>query len=78
MGTKIIKIAPDTEEIQVTEDRIHTDWNGGITYTAPGLTSKYTEDFLKSAFQQAIALSSRLHQMEYLLNDYLGTEGKVS
>ena len=31
---KDIKIAPDLNEVEVADDSIHTDWNGGITYKA--------------------------------------------
>lgn len=75
-----IKIAPDLDEINVTDSAISTDWNGGISYNCDTtrLRGVYTEQALKCAFQQAIALSSKHWQVERLLNDYFRIEGKIS
>ena len=58
---KTIKIAPDLDEITIDDEKIHTDWNGGITYKADlsAIRNAYKDDWLKSQFQQAIALVSK-------------------
>lgn len=79
---EVIKIAPDKEEITITDTAITTEWNGGITYQLSKadmsyLRQTYTEYGLKSAMQQAIALSSKPWQAERLLNDYFRVEGRI-
>lgn len=74
---KTIQIAPHMNEIEVNGNQIHTNFAGGVTYTAEGL-EKYKDEFLKDAFRQAIALCSKRWQIEELLNDFLHLDGKVS
>lgn len=75
---KSIKIAPDIEEITIEGDVMHTDFAGGITYTAEGMGLMYKDTFLKCAFQEAIALASKRWILEQCLNDYLHLNGKIS
>lgn len=78
-GTHTISIAPNTNEINVEDTKISTGWNGGITYVGniAALRQKYGDDNLRSAFQQAIGLSSKPWQAERLLNNYFGINGKI-
>lgn len=77
--SKEISIAPSMDEIEVNDNGISTDWNGGIFYEADmtQLFDTYSERALKSAFQQAIALSSKPWQIERLLNEYFKIYGKI-
>ena len=72
-----IQIAPYANEISVSGNTIHTDFAGGITYTAEGL-DQYEENSLKSCFSTAIALSSKRWQLERLFNETLKLNGKIS
>lgn len=61
-----IKIAPDLEEINVDGCVIATDFNGmHIQYTCE---RKWEPNSLKKCFQTAIALSSKIWQLENLMN----------
>lgn len=71
-----IQIAPRADQITITENSIHTDWNGGITYTAEGL-SKYKDEYLKECFSTAICLVSKMWQLEELLNNHLNLQGRI-
>ena len=73
---KTIQIAPNAEQIVVTETAIHTNWNGGITYTAEGL-DRYKADYLRECFSTAIALCPKRWQVEDILNRHLGLAGKI-
>jgi len=79
-GIRTISIAPRPDEIEVTDMEISTTWNGGIRYTGniAALRQKYGDDNLRSAFQQAIGMSSKPWQMERLLDNYFKINGKVS
>lgn len=76
---KTIKIAPDLDEITIDDEKIHTDWNGGITYKGniAAIRKAFKDDWLKSQFQQAIALVSKPWQLENILNNFFQIEGKV-
>lgn len=76
---KTIKIAPDLDEITIDDERIHTDWNGGITYKGniAAIRKAFKDDWIIKQFQTAIAMVSKLWQLERLLNDYFKIEGKV-
>jgi len=74
--THTIQIAPTAEQIVVTDTAIHTNWNGGITYTAEGL-NRYTADYLKESFAMAIALCSKRWQVQDLLNAHLHLNGII-
>ena len=73
---KAIQIAPYANEISVSSNTIHTDFAGGITYTAEGL-DQYEENSLKDCFSAAIAMTSRPWQLERLLNETLELNGKI-
>lgn len=80
--TITIKIAPDMDEVRITETSLTTDWNGGVSYEVSKadmsyLRQMFTEYALKSALRQAIALSSKPWQAERLLNDYFRVEGRI-
>ena len=77
---KTIKIAPDLDEITIDDEKIHTDWNGGITYSGPikKLREIFQDSWIIKQFQTAIALTSKVWQAERLLNDYFKIEGKIS
>ena len=55
MSTEI-KIAPDLEEIVVSDTAISTEWNGGICYKADlkAIRAKMGDSNLKTAFQTGI------------------------
>ena len=74
--SKVIRIAPTANEISINGDTITTDFSGGISYTAEGL-SEFDHDYLKQAFSCAIALSSKRWQIEERLNGLLQLNGKV-
>lgn len=76
MATIKIQIAPRADQITITENSIHTNWNGGITYKAEGL-SKYKDDYLKETFSTAIFLVSKRWQLEELLNNHLNLKGTI-
>lgn len=75
-----IKIAPDLDEIKLDDEKIHTDWNGGITYSGPigKLRKIFQDSWIIKQFQTAIALCSKYWQVERLLNDYFKIKGKIS
>ena len=77
---KTIKIAPDLDEITLDDEKIHTDWNGGITYSGPigKLREIFKDDWIIKQFQTAIAITSKSWQLERILNDYFKIEGKVA
>ena len=66
---KTIKIAPDLDEIYINDEKIVTEWNGGITYKADlsAIRNAFKDDWLKSQFHQAIALVSKPWQLENIL-----------
>lgn len=78
MSTEI-KIAPDLEEIVVSDTAISTEWNGGICYKADlkAIRAKMGDSNLKTAFQTAIALSSKHWQVAEALNRYLHLKGHM-
>ena len=73
---KTIQIAPYPNEIEVGANYVKTEWNDGIRYEAEGL-ERYKEDYLKQCFSTAIAMSGRRWQLEAMLNECLGLEGRV-
>lgn len=73
---KAIKIAPSTDEIEVTENSISTKFSGGITYTTNGL-SNFKDEYLKEVFSAAIAMSSKRWKIEYILDKTLNLKGSV-
>ena len=77
---KTIQIAPYGTQIEFTENSIKTDWNGGIEYICPiqDLLSVYTGKYLRQCFSEAIALSSKKHQLERLLNEHFNINGKIA
>lgn len=77
---KSIKIAPSIDEIVVTDTEISTDWNGGNKYSGEiaELRKIYKDDWMKKQFATAIAFTSHPWQLERLLNDYFGINGKIS
>ena len=74
-----IKIAPDLDEIVVSDTAISTEWNYGICYKADlkAVRAKMGDRSLKVAFQTAIALSSKQWQVADVLNRYLHLEGHM-
>ena len=74
---KTIKIAPNSDEVEVTENSISTKFAGGITYTADGLCN-FKEDYLKEVFSSAIAMSSKIWQIGFLLDKTLNLKGNIS
>ena len=76
---KDIKIAPDLNEVEVADDSIHTDWNGGITYKASlaDIRKKHGDEYLKQSFSTAIALCSKLWQVEQVLNRHFCKRGHI-
>jgi hypothetical protein len=76
---KDIKIAPDLNEVEVTDDSIHTEWNGGITYKAKlaDIRKKHGDKYLKESFSTAIALCSKLWQVEQVLNRHFRKQGHI-
>lgn len=74
-----IKIAPELNEVEVADDSIHTDWNGGITYKASlaDIRKKYGDEYLKQSFSTAIALCSKLWQVEQVLNRHFHKQGHI-
>ena len=78
--TTTIKIAPDLDEIYINDEKIVTEWNGGIEYSGPigKLREIFKDDWIKKQFQTAIAICSKYWQIERLLNDYFKIEGKIA
>lgn len=74
---KTIQIAPYSHEIEVGANYVKTEWNGGIRYEAEGL-DQYEEESLKQCFSTAIAMSSKPWQLERMLNECLGLNGRVA
>ena len=76
---KDIKIAPDLNEVEVADDSIHTDWNGGITYKASlaDIRKKHGDEYLKQSFSTAIALCSKAWQVEHVLNRHFRKQGHI-
>lgn len=76
---KTVKIAPDKNEITITDSSMSTKWNGGITYEAnlAEIRKKLGDEWLKATFQQAIGFSSKPWQLERTLNEFLNIKGKV-
>ena len=75
-----IKIAPDLNEIQVSDTEIHTEWNNGITYKASlaDIRKKHGDEYLKQSFSTAIALCSKSWQVEQVLNRHFRKRGHIS
>ena len=75
-----IKIAPDLNEVEVADDSIHTDWNGGITYKASlaDIRKMHGDEYLKQSFSTAIALCSKSWQVEQVLNRHFHKRGHIS
>lgn len=71
-----VKIAPTCDEIIIAGDTVSTEFAGGISYTAEGL-SLFKEDIVKQAFSTAIALASRPWQIEDSLNSFFRLKGSV-
>ena len=74
---KTIKIAPNVNEVSVVGNEIRTDFAGGIVYKADGI-EKYKDEYLVEVFRTAIAITSRMDQLEWILNGYLGLKGMVN
>ncbi len=74
-----IKIAPDLNEIQVSDTEIHTEWNNGITYKASlaDIRKKHGDEYLKQSFSTAIALCSKAWQVEQVLNRHFRKRGHI-
>ncbi len=74
-----IKIAPDLNEIQVSDTEIHTEWNNGITYKASlaDIRKKHGDEYLKQSFSTAIALCSKSWQVEQVLNRHFRKRGHI-
>lgn len=74
-----VQMAPESNEVEVTNDSIHTDWNGGITYKArlADIRKKYGDEYLKQSFSTAIALCSKLWQVEQVLNRHFRKRGHI-
>ena len=70
-----IKIAPDLEEIVVSDTAVSTEWNGGICYIAELKALRETMGAV--AFQTAIALSSKQWQVADALNRYFHIDGHM-
>lgn len=76
---KYIKIAPDLNEVEVADDSIHTDWNGGITYKASlaDIRKKHGDKYLKQSFCTAIALCNKKWLVEQVLNRHFLKQGHI-
>lgn len=76
---KDIKIAPYLDEVEVADDAIHINWNGGITYKArlADIRKKHGDEYLKESFSTAIALCSKLWQVEQVLNRHFRKRGHI-
>ena len=74
-----IKIAPDLEEIVVSDTAISTEWNGGICYKADlkAKREKMGDRNIAVAFQTAIALCSKQWQVADALNRYFHIDGHM-
>lgn len=74
-----IKIAPDLEEIVVSDMAVSTEWNGGICYIADlkALRETMGDRNIAVAFQTAIALSSKQWQVANALNRYFHIDGHI-
>lgn len=75
---KTIQIAPHREDCTITDTRITGTMNGKtyVFQLANGDTFNLDQaDAFISCFQQAIALSSKTSQAEWLLNTHLGITG---
>lgn len=75
-NVRTIKIAPDYDEITVTDNEICTDYAHGIRYIAEGL-DRYSERYLKEMFRACIAMLSKRWQIEECMNRNLGLSGKI-
>ena len=73
---RTIKIAPSDNEITIVGDEMKTDFAGGVTYKAEGL-SKYDEAYLKQCFSMGIAMCGKRWVLEEVLNGTLNLNGKV-
>ena len=75
-----IKIAPDLDEIYINDEKIVTEWDGGIEYSGPigKLREIFKDDWIIKQFQTAIAITSKPWQLERILNDYFKIEGKIA
>lgn len=74
-----IKIAPNYEEIVISDNSLSTEWNGGIVYKAnlKHLRKLHGDDYLIENFRTAIALCSKWWQVERLLNSFFHLKGKI-
>lgn len=74
-----MQMAPELDEVEVTDDSIHTEWNGGITYKAKlsDIRKKLGDKYLKESFSTAIALCSKLWQVEQVLNRHFRKQGHI-
>ena len=74
-----MQMAPELDEVEVTDDSIHTEWNGGITYKAKlsDIRKKHGDKYLKKSFSTAIALCSKLWQVEQVLNRHFRKQGHI-
>ena len=75
-----IQIAPDLDEIIVTDTHIYTRWNGGISYKArlKPLRQFQGYEWLKECFRAAVALCSKYPQVEEVLNRHFKKRGHLS
>lgn len=78
MATKI-QIAPNRNEVRVTDNSITTDWHNKPRYNAnlKALREKFGDDYLAESFSMAIALSSYDWQLEKVLNQFFKLTGHV-
>lgn len=67
------------EEITVSDKAIATDWNGGIRYEArlKNLREFQGDQWLKECFRAAIALCSKMWQVETVLNRHFRKRGHL-
>lgn len=74
-----IKIAPDLDEVFVSDTSIWTKWNGGVEYCAAlrPLRILHGDLYLMENFRTAIALCSKPWQVERLLNDFFHVNGSI-
>lgn len=66
-----IKIAPSLEEVTLEDGILKTHFNSmDIEYRlAAGVAEQYTHESIRKGFCQAIALSGKLWQLPFLLNN---------
>lgn len=75
-----IKIAPNRNEVRVTDYEISTEWHNKPCYMGDfrELRAKYGDEWLADAFSTALAMSSYSRQAEAMLNAVLRIEGRMA